>query len=369
MHATSAERAAALADIATRCKAQRPDLYALLTVAPDVAPPAQLRRIGIDHMERLANDGGNIARQFLAHWAPDVGLWAGLPLIPGLIHKAGARKMPMILADISRDDAVSLRGLWRGGQRSTLGLFDPILTTGPSATDAIRRLVRTPDQVEESARLSVSVTPPVFDETAFEDLTGQLAGRPVWLAAGLERAEFDTVVAAHRMSVRLSHRLLLVAHVAHPDEAQPLVDTMHRPGLRAERWDPDTEIEDNIQAVVCEDPEALGLWYRAAPVTFLGGSLTPQTGGQCPLPAAALGSAILHGPHVRNHGASYVRLEQVGAARTVTNANELSVAVTRLSAPDAAAAMALAGWTVATEGAGLADRLVELVQAKLDARP
>jgi len=369
MHATSPERAAALADIAMRCKVQRPDLFALLTLAPNVPPPALLRRNGIDRMERITNDGGTGARQFLSQWSPDICVWAGLPLIPGLIHKADARDIPLILADISREGAATLRGLWRGGPRSALALFDPILTTNAEAADTVRRLIRKDGVVEAISPLTVSVTPPPCDEEEFESLTGQLAGRPVWLASGAEQSEFATIVAAHRSAARLSHRLLLVAHVAHPEQARLMLETMQSSGLRAALWDPFSGIEDNVQALVCDDADMLGLWYRAAPVTYFGGSLTPLTGGQCPLAAAALGSAVLHGPHVRNHGASYVRLEQVGAAQTVRNAEELSAAVMRLSAPDAAAAMALAGWTVATEGAGLADRIVDLVQAKLDARP
>ena len=44
----------------------------------------------------------------------------------------------------------------------------------------------------------------------------------------------------------------------------------------------------------------------------------------------------------------------------------LGVEVSRLTAPDLAAAMALAGWDVATEGAELTERLVSLICDQLD---
>jgi len=55
-----------------------------------------------------------------------------------------------------------------------------------------------------------------------------------------------------------------------------------------------------------------------------------------------------------------------GASRLVRNAESLGKAVVQLSAPDQAAAMALAGWEAVTEGADTTDRLLDLVQDVLD---
>jgi 3-deoxy-D-manno-octulosonic-acid transferase len=61
----------------------------------------------------------------------------------------------------------------------------------------------------------------------------------------------------------------------------------------------------------------LGLWYRVAPISLVGGSLQP-IGGHNPFEPAALGSAILHGPYVTNFVDIYQRLSEAGAARLVT---------------------------------------------------
>ena len=44
----------------------------------------------------------------------------------------------------------------------------------------------------------------------------------------------------------------------------------------------------------------LGLWYRLAPIAFVGRSLVPPGGGQNPLEPARLGCAIAVGPHTGN---------------------------------------------------------------------
>jgi 3-deoxy-D-manno-octulosonic-acid transferase len=48
----------------------------------------------------------------------------------------------------------------------------------------------------------------------------------------------------------------------------------------------------------------LGLFYRAAPFAFMGGSLVPH-GGQNPLEAARLGRAVMAGPHTKNFAQAY----------------------------------------------------------------
>ncbi len=72
----------------------------------------------------------------------------------------------------------------------------------------------------------------------------------------------------------------------------------------------------------------LGLFYRLAPIAFLGGSLIPH-GGQNPIEPAKLGAAILHGPHVRNFLDVYQSLDEQGGALTVADTSELAGALDR----------------------------------------
>jgi len=77
----------------------------------------------------------------------------------------------------------------------------------------------------------------------------------------------------------------------------------------------------------------LGLFYRVAPVAFLGGSLV-ATGGQNPIEAVRLGAAILHGPHVHNFADVYRHFDEAVPAARITDASGLGEAVgSLLSAP------------------------------------
>jgi 3-deoxy-D-manno-octulosonic-acid transferase len=58
----------------------------------------------------------------------------------------------------------------------------------------------------------------------------------------------------------------------------------------------------------------LGLFYRLAPIVFMGGSLV-EHGGQNPIEAVKLGASIVHGPHVFNFTDVYEALDSVGGAK------------------------------------------------------
>ena len=73
----------------------------------------------------------------------------------------------------------------------------------------------------------------------------------------------------------------------------------------------------------------LGLFYRLAPLVFMGGSLVPH-GGQNPIEPAKLGAAILHGPHVHNFTDVYAALDGAGGALPVADGERLTDALAEL---------------------------------------
>lgn len=289
--------------------------------------------------------------------------------MPNLIEATSEEGIPMILLDVSDAEFPTRRRKWMPDvQRATLNRFDVILANSQEAVAAFERIGVAGPRLSVSARLRNSATPPTCADEELSDATRDIASRPVWLAAHLRTEEFDAVLTAHRTALRLVHRLLLIAVTDRSADADALKDRMAGTGLRSIDWDTGGVIEENTQVVISRDDDHLGLWYRVAPLTFLGRSLSPGATGCSPLEAAALGSAVLYGPHVSAHVESYARLAAAGAARNVRDGESLGSAVIQLSAPDHAAAMALAGWEVVTEDAHLTDGLIDLILDFLDLR-
>jgi 3-deoxy-D-manno-octulosonic-acid transferase len=366
-HATNDTRLAALCDFGTRLKQQRPGLHLLITTLSGAARPAVLAGETDDWICPLGSDHPEYVRQFLDHWAPNMCIWTGGHPQFNLIGMASDRGIPMILIDADETGFEDRTSFWLPKlSKSSLGCFSTILAAGEAAADRVIRLGAPPDRVKTTNRLRSSGNPLHCNDSDVAEITETLAGRPIWLAAHLQEDEIETVLAAHRKASRLAHRLMLVLIPARDVDMDVVRAYVTASGLRSNEWSPGDIPDETAHVLISEGGESLGLWYRIAPLSFIGSSLFPGHGGRDPFNAASLGSAVLYGPNMRDHLTTYSRLAAAGAARIVKDADTLSAAVSRLIAPDHAASMALAGWEVVSEGAHLIDQVLELANDTLD---
>ena len=91
-----------------------------------------------------------------------------------------------------------------------------------------------------------------------------------------------------------------------------------------------------------------------------------EIGGHNPFEPAALGSAIIHGPHTANAKDIYDRLGEADAARMVKDSKELGEAVVELLEPHKSASMAHAAWEISSQGAQAAEAAFVEINNALD---
>ena len=173
------------------------------------------------------------------------------------------------------------------------------------------------------------------------------------------------MIGAHRQAQRRSHRLLLILVPDDPDHGEGWVRRLVAQGLTVAQRSAGQEPGPDTQVYVADTEQEMGLWYRLAPISFLGQSLD-EAGGINPYEAASLGSAILHGPHIDRHRRAYGRLASAGASRVAQDGNDLGDLVEALLSPDVAASMAHGAWKVCSSGAEVTDRVKDLIFAALD---
>lgn len=372
LHAAEPSNILAVKDLAERLCASRNDLTALITLPDQEALDAARTNCTTHPMilfDEIPSEHPQAVASFLQHWIPDVCIWTWGRLHPNLLLETRTTGCAMILIDADKDGFDGRRDRWLPDlSRELLISFAAVMTR---STDGLRRLETLglrPSQMQMTAPLQAGGQALTCDDSELTDMTSALAGRPVWLATCVQENEGNVIMAAHRQALRYSHRLLLILHPAQthisPILAQKAVDE----GFRVCDWPLDGDPTETTQVMVAEDAEDLGLFYRLAPVSFLGSSLKSGHGGCNPFEAAALGSAVLYGPNVRRFLPFYTRLANAGAARIVNDAHSLGTAVTRLIAPDQAATMAHAGWDVISVGAELIDKVIDLVENALDER-
>jgi 3-deoxy-D-manno-octulosonic-acid transferase len=301
------------------------------------------------------------------HWAPDCCLWSGGALRATLLRAASGAGVPLFLVDAAEGD-IETGGLsWLHVLRGdAFDRFDAALARDEATARRLRRLGVQPDRISVIGPLLEGSGPLPCDEAEFDALSELLATRPVWLAAMTQPDEVPQVLQAHRATLRLAHRLLLILVPDSPADGDAAAADIARAGLLCARRSGGETPDDATQVFLADTRGEMGLWYRLAPVTLMASSLVAGHGGRDPYEAAALGSAVIYGPNVGHHFDAYSRLAAGGAARMAGDAAGLSGALAQLIAPDRAAAMAEAGWQIVSAGAEVTDRITDLVLDTLD---
>jgi len=309
------------------------------------------------HLQAPADRPAEV-KAFLDHWRPDAIVLADGEIRPTLLFEAEARGLPAMVVDGREPYLVRGREGWFPGLlRGAVQTLRQVLALDEASGRAYRRAgAAQVDVVGRMEQLSAALPCHEGERSALAEV---LKARPVWLAAAVPQAEETAVIAAHRVALRLSHRLLLILVPEKPDRADSLADALEANdewivARRARDEEPDAE----TAIYMPDSAEEFGLWYRLAPVTFLGGSLYGEGVLRNPLEAAALGSAIIHGPRAGAYGAILGRLGAARATRAVGSADDLADALGDLLAPDRAALAAQAAWTVASDGVDVTEKVL-----------
>jgi 3-deoxy-D-manno-octulosonic-acid transferase len=302
---------------------------------------------------------------WLSETSPDLCLWAQASVASALFGLNHRRSIPTLLINAETRPLWSRTWLWRKTiLRQTLKpVFYAFVTSGDS-TGSLRNLGLPARNIEVLGPLLGGVLAPGCDEGERDRIGEILAGRPVWFAHRVPHQEMRVVIDAFMQVQRKAHRMLLILDLLDPACTEDCRALCAELGLtthaRAEEGEPDSR----TQVFLAETGEDTGLWYRLAALAYMGGSLTS---GDVPNPmvAAALGSAVVHGPEIGRNQHAYDRLREAGAAQLLATAQDLSRRVAAVMEPDQCAEMAAAGWEVVSEGAEVTDRLVEVTLQKL----
>ncbi|PWJ17427.1 3-deoxy-D-manno-octulosonic acid transferase [Jannaschia seohaensis] len=367
-HAASVGESVSLLEMIRRIGEERPDTHFLITsgtvtsaeiLASRLPPRALHQYVPLDVRPWM--------RRFLDHWRPDLCVLAEGEIWPALLHECAARGVPVALINARMTEGAHRR--WRrwarGAARALVHRIAHVQAQDRATADRLLDLGFPPERLEVTGTLKEGSKALPHDESQRVALAGALAGRPCWLAASTHEGEEAGAAEAHAQARRAWQKLLLVIAPRHPDRATEIVEGLRLDGWRVARRTAGETIEPDTEIYVADTIGEMGLWYRLCPVSFVGGSLV-EIGGHNPFEPAALGSAILHGPHVQNFADIYERLGAAGAARSVSDWDDLGATLARVLEPDEAARMAHAAWEVCSAGAEVTEAAMDLLLAMLD---
>mgnify|MGYP001822127740 CR=1 FL=1 len=148
---------------------------------------------------------------------------------------------------------------------------------------------------------------------------------------------------------------LLVVVPRHADRGADIAREAEAAGLAVARRSEGHPVESETAVYVADTMGELGLFYSLSDAAFIGGSLVPH-GGQNPLEAVRLGTAVLSGPHHANFADTFRDLNRREAAIIVHDAEGLaSAALNVLLDADMREALTLRAQSAIAEMAGALD--------------
>lgn len=326
LHAVGIGEVMALRGLIGALVALRPDLSFLITssarssaevVGANLPPRTVHQYLPLDAPAYIA--------RFLDHWRPDLSVWAEQDLWPGAVVATQRRGIPLALVNARMNDrAFQSRRRVRGLYGDLLARFG--LVTAQDDGTARHLAALCPGLTPRVTGSLKSASPSLAcDPAELSRLQGALRGRRVWLAASTHPEDEAVAFAAQAMLAAGDPAWLLIIAPRDPARRAAIAAAIAARGMALATRSVGERPGPGQQVYLADTFGELGLWYRLAPVALVGGTFGPVEGHN-PWEPAALGAAILHGPHVANFAADYAALDGAGAARLV-RAGDLAEAV------------------------------------------
>jgi 3-deoxy-D-manno-octulosonic-acid transferase len=273
---------------------------------------------------------------FLAHWRPNLAIFVESEMWPTMVRKLAEAGVPLVVAN-ARLSEKSYRG-WKRFSGFAGTVFSRItLCLARSDADAIRFAGLGASDVRAVGNLKFDVPLLAADSSAVSRLTAAIDGRPAWIAASTHEGEEEIVGEAHRLIRQRHPRMLTIVVPRHPERGNAVRAMLAGKGLTVAQRSRGNPLLHEIDVYLADTLGELGLFYRLAPIAFLGGSLIPH-GGQNPIEPTRLAAAVLHGPHVDNFADIFAALDAAVPAAPITDAASLADAVAGLMDDPAAVA-------------------------------
>lgn len=263
--------------------------------------------------------------RFLAHWRPRLAIVVESEVWPTIIAELSTAAVPLVVVN-GRMSERSYRA-WRRVRWVAGRVFGGIaLCLAQSDSDCRQFAALGAPRVEVTGNLKFDTSPPSADAGEVERLRAAIAGRPVWLAASTHDPEEAIVADAHKLLSESHPGLLTIVVPRHPARGEAIGGLFAAAGLSVARRSAGTEPAPTIDVYVADTLGELGLFYRTAPIAFIGNSLA-SGGGHNPIEPVRLNAAVVHGPNVDNFAEVYRRLDDATGHTPVVDAPTLAAAV------------------------------------------
>jgi 3-deoxy-D-manno-octulosonic-acid transferase len=364
IHAVSFGEVEASRPLVKQIQAAHPEHQILITTMT----PTGSQRVKSLYTDNVAHcylpyDYPFAVKRFLKNINPVLGIIMETEIWPNLVSACQQQSVPIVLAN-GRMSARSQKGYARFQSfiESTLNKFTLIAVQTQQDKQRFLQLGANPKQLHAIGNLKYEINLPASTREQAEAMRSMWnPSRPVWIAASTHQGEDEIVINAAKQVRGEFPDLLLILVPRHPERFDRVTALCQRSGFNTLRRTEQKPCSSKIQILVVDTMGELPLFYAAADVALVCGSLIPH-GGHNILEPAALGRAIITGPHYFNFNEITEQFLSADAAVKVNDTVELAEAVTALlKSPQKRYEMGEAGLKLISHSQGASMRLMNLI--------
>lgn len=304
-----------------------------------------------------------LIKRFLKRVHPVFGIIMETEIWPNILLECKQQSIPVVLAN-ARMSARSAKAYHRLPSFTKTVLRSLSLIAAQSDNDRQRfiELGADPEHTQTTGNLKFEIRLPasLSEECAIMRRFWD-ESRPVLVAASTHEGEEEIILDACKQVRDIFPTLLLILVPRHPERFDRVATLSQRNGLKTLRRSDKLACSEDVQVLIGDTMGELLLFYGASDLAFIGGTLVPH-GGQNLLEPAALGRAVITGPHYFNFQEISKQFIKTGAAIEIHNAETLTDAVIKLlKDPEKRASMGEAGQRLIAESQGATQRLLGLI--------
>ena len=264
-------------------------------------------------------------KNFLHNVKPKLVILMETELWPNILHICKQQHIPILLAN-ARLSARSAQRYQRIDKiiRPMLHKLNVIAAQAPADAKRFIKLGAEPTKVVVTGSIKFDLEIPQDLTTKAQLLREQWGNdRLIWIAASTHAGEEEQILSAYQKIKCVFPHLLLVLVPRHPERFLSVTNYCKKQNYQLVLRSENKSCAATTDIVIGDTMGELLLFFSAADIAFVGGSLIEQ-GGHNPLEPAAVGLPIVMGPHTFNFAAIVEQLKNCHAMIEVNNSEQLA---------------------------------------------
>lgn len=388
IHAVSLGEMNATRSLVNELRSRRPDCDLVFSTTTDTGFARGVELYGAPNVFRFPLDFSFVVKRVLRRVAPTAIVLMELEVWYNLVTMARQRGIPVVIANgrLTQRSAKRFQYI-RFAARRMFGALQWVGAQDRTIADRFIKVGVSPERVDVIGSVkwdTAHVCDAVDGDVTLASALGLSGNRPLWVCGSTGHGEEELLLAAYRRllvkwpefsrashsnggpAIQASAPPILVLVPRKPERFNEVAALIAKAGhtcvRRSAHADGTTRPALTDGEVILGDSMGeLRKFYALANVVLVGRSLVPM-GGSDPMEVAALGKAMVIGPHTENFAEPVELLSDANAIRVVDGAEELPFVVgTLLSRPHVCTKLGQTARDVVFSQQGATQRTVERI--------